>query len=138
MAVKEGIKSASAIYKHTNIQYVEVHRHLLSLTDAGQVTCRQVHNRPRGKALFNEYDFVRDYENLIELYGDMQTKMPVPESAFLCKMLGYTKVEPAKNGRVYTEQDFNRIKREKKYESWTPKTKKRIKNHVSGGTLLWF
>jgi hypothetical protein len=85
IAVRDGIKSASAIYKQTNIEYVEVHRHLIALTNEGQVICRQVHKRPRGKALFNEYDFVCDRDNLIEQYGDMQTKMPILKMIFYAR-----------------------------------------------------
>lgn len=121
----------------THIKYPNVHRHLQSFVDAGQISCLNIKNKG-GKLLFNEYEFIKDDDNIIELYGDMPTEMEIPETPFLRKMLGYNEIEPAKNGRTFTEADISRIKREKQYTKWTPKTQKKTKHFVSGSTLLWF
>lgn len=138
LAIQRGHKTVADIAGFIDSSYSSVLHHIESLTNIGQVALGERVARADGNGSSQEYIFVHDNDNIIEQYAHLPKKVEAPESPFLRKMMGYTDIAPAKNGRVYNEAKFSQIKREKQYTRWTPAIKKKFKNAVSGGSLLWF
>lgn len=138
LAIQMGHKTVADISGFITNSYSSVLHHIEFLTDKGNVKLGERVARQDGNGSSQEYIFIHDNDDIIEQYAHLPKKVEVPESPFLRKMMGYTDIAPAKNGRVYNEAKFNQIKREQRYTRWTPYIKKKFKNEVSGGSLLWF
>ena len=138
LAIQRGHKTIADIAGFINTSYSSVLHHAEFLVKLEQIKLGERVARHDGNGSSQEYIFIQDSENIIEQYSYLPKKVEAPTTPFLKQMLGYTDITPPKNGRIYNEAKFSQIKREKNYTRWTPAIKKKFKNAVSGGSLLWF
>jgi hypothetical protein len=64
---------------------------------------------------------------------DKVVRLDAPEDPICARLMGYTTFKP-QGGHVYTESDFNALKR-KHNGIWNPDDKPKHRNSVSGSTL---
>lgn len=137
-AVKNGIKTASAIYKETNIKYADVIRNLTYLENYGCVSRKKIGVRGLGKSTLYHYEFLNDNHNILEQYYSPKDQVEFPQTPYLQKMFGInTHHVDANAGVIYKEQHFTELKRKNQYKSWNPSKPKSHKTYVSGSTLTW-